>query len=147
MAGWCTRNTWAIKWRNRTRAQPWMPRGSPPARGYQTERGHDGDHWVVASAVSRRLVRRDRRAVSIAFLAFGAVSGSWVPRLPALKDNLQISDAQVGYALLAFSVGALIGATGARMVLGLAARAGVRGVTISICVSLLSPTLAGTVPH
>jgi MFS family permease len=124
-----------------------MPRGSPPARGYQIERGHDGDHWVVASAVSRRLVSRDHRAVSIAFLAFGAVSGSWVPRLPALKDNLQISDAQVGYALLAFSVGAVVGATGARMVLDRGARAWVRGGTIAICVSLLGPALAGTFPQ
>jgi len=43
---------------------------------------------------------RQRRAVSVAFLAFGAVSGSWVPRLPAIKDHLHISDAQVGYALV-----------------------------------------------
>ena len=56
---------------------------------------------------------RERRAVSIAFLAFGAVMGSWVPRLPALKDHLHISDGQVGYALLTVSLGAVIGPPGA----------------------------------
>ena len=57
---------------------------------------------------------RDRRAVSVAFLAFGAVMGSWIPRLPAVKEHLRISDGQVGYALLAFAVGAVIGAAVAR---------------------------------
>ncbi|MHB8612986.1 MAG: MFS transporter [Candidatus Dormibacteraceae bacterium] len=87
---------------------------------------------------------RDRRAVDVAFLAFGAVSGSWVPRLPALKDHLHLSDGQVGYALLAFSVGAVIGASAARIVLGRGSRAWVRGGTIAICVALLGPALAGS---
>ncbi|MGH7760007.1 MAG: MFS transporter [Candidatus Dormibacteraceae bacterium] len=85
---------------------------------------------------------RERRAVSVAFLAFGAVSGSWVPRLPALKDHLHMSDAQVGYALLAFSLGALIGAGVARIVLGRGARAWVRGGTVAICACLVLPALA-----
>jgi fucose permease len=89
-------------------------------------------------------VSRDRRAVSVAFLAFGAVSGSWVPRLPALKDHLHLSDGQVGYSLLAFSLGAVIGAGAARTVLGRGARAWVRGGTIAICVALLGPALAGS---
>ena len=87
---------------------------------------------------------RERRAVSIAFLAFGAVMGSWVPRLPALKDHLHISDAQVGYALLAVSLGAVIGAGVARVVLGRGARAWVRGGTIAICAALVLPALAGS---
>ncbi len=87
---------------------------------------------------------RDRRAVSIAFLAFGAVSGSWVPRIPALKDHLHISDGQVGYGLLAFSLGAVIGAGIARLVLGRGARAWVRGGTIAICAALLGPALASS---
>jgi MFS family permease len=89
-------------------------------------------------------VSRDRRAVSIAFLAFGAVSGSWVPRLPALKDHLHLSDGQVGYGLLSFSLGAVIGAGIARIVLGRGARAWVRGGTIAICVALLGPALASS---
>jgi fucose permease len=89
-------------------------------------------------------VTRERRAVSIAFLAFGAVMGSWVPRLPALKDHLHISDAQVGYALLAVSLGAVIGAGVARVALGRGARAWVRGGTIAICAALVLPALAGS---
>jgi MFS family permease len=89
-------------------------------------------------------VNPDRRAVSVAFLAFGAVSGSWVPRLPALKDHLHLSDGQVGYSLLAFSLGAVIGAAAARTVLRRGARAWVRGGTIAFCIALLGPALAGT---
>jgi MFS family permease len=87
---------------------------------------------------------RDRRAVSIAFLAFGAVMGSWVPRLPALKDHLHLSDGQVGYALVAVAVGAVIGAAVARVVLGRGARGWVRGGTVAIGASLLGPALAGS---
>ena len=87
---------------------------------------------------------RPRRAVSVAFLAFGAVSGSWVPRLPALKDHLHISNAQVGYALVFFAVGAVLGAGVARLVLSRGARGWVRAGTIAICVALLGPGIAGT---
>ncbi len=87
---------------------------------------------------------RQRRAVSVAFLAFGAVSGSWVPRLPSIKDHLNISDAQVGYALVLFAVGAVFGATIARLVLASGARAWVRAGTIAICVALAGPGLANS---
>ena len=87
---------------------------------------------------------RQRRAVSVAFLAFGAVSGSWVPRLPAIKDHLHLSDAQVGYALVLFAVGAVFGATAARLVLAHGARGWVRAGTIAICVALLGPGLANS---
>ena len=86
---------------------------------------------------------RQRRAVSVAFLAFGAVSGSWIPRLPALKDHLHISDAQVGYALVLFAVGAVLGAAVARLVLARGARLWVRAGTVAICLALLGPGLAG----
>ena len=89
-------------------------------------------------------MRLERRAVSIAFLAFGAVMGSWLPRLPALKDHLHLSDAQVGYALLSFSVGAVLGATIARPALGRGARRWVRTGTVAICAALVGPALAGS---
>ena len=87
---------------------------------------------------------RQRRAVSVAFLAFGAVSGSWVPRLPAIKDHLHLSDAQVGYALVFFAVGAVLGATAARLVLSRGSRNWVRAGTVAICVALLGPGLAAS---
>jgi MFS family permease len=87
---------------------------------------------------------RQRRAVSVAFLAFGAVSGSWVPRLPALQDHLHISDAQVGYGLALFALGAVLGATIARLVLAQGSRNWVRAGTFAICVALLGPGLANS---
>jgi MFS family permease len=87
---------------------------------------------------------RQRRAVSVAFLAFGAVSGSWIPRLPAIKDHLHLSDAQVGFALVLFAVGAVFGATASRLVLAHGARAWVRAGTIAICVALAGPGLANS---
>ena len=86
---------------------------------------------------------RHRRAVSIAFLTFGAVAGTWIPRLPALKDHLHLSDGQIGYALVAYAVGGVLGAAIARMLLGRGARSSVRGGLIAICAALVAPALAG----
>src|SRR6266849_5797260 len=90
-----------------------------------------------------RLIGRQRSAVSVAFLAFGIVGGSVVPRLPALRDHLHMTDAQVGYALLFFAVGAVAGATVARFVLARGARSFVRAGTPALCVALVTPGLAG----
>src|SRR5229473_1754489 len=89
-----------------------------------------------------RLIGRQRSAVSVAFLAFGIVGGSVVPRLPALRDHLHMTDAQVGYALLFFAVGAVVGATAARFVLARGARSFVRAGTPALCVALVTPGLA-----
>jgi MFS family permease len=91
------------------------------------------------------LIGRRRVAVSIAFLAFGAAGGSWVPRLPALKDHLHLSDSQVGYSLLFFSVGAVLGATAARFILARGARIFVRAGTVGLCAALVAPALATNV--
>jgi len=91
-------------------------------------------------------VRGQRIAISVAFFAFGAVSGSWVPRLPALKDQLHLTDGQVGLALLAFAVGAVGGAALARMILARGARAFVRAGTVALCAALIGPGLAPGLP-
>ncbi|GAC1507378.1 MAG: MFS transporter [Candidatus Dormibacteraceae bacterium] len=70
--------------------------------------------------------------------------GSWVPRLPALKDHLHLTDGQIGYALLSFSVGAVLGAAVARPALGRGARWWVRVGTLAICVALVGPALAAS---
>jgi MFS family permease len=88
-------------------------------------------------------VGRQRVAVSVAFTAYGAVMGSWVPRLPAIKEHLGLSDGQVGFALLAVAVGAIIGAAGARFALNHGARFWVRTGTVVLCVTLLGPAVAG----
>jgi MFS family permease len=89
------------------------------------------------------LIGRQRSAVSVAFLAFGIVGGSFVPRLPALRDHLHLTDAQVGYALVFFAVGAVAGATAARFVLARGARSFVRAGTPALCVAMVTPGLAG----
>src|SRR5258708_12914436 len=85
---------------------------------------------------------RHRLAVSIAFLAFGAACGSWVPRLPAIKDQLKITDGQVGLALLAFAAGAVAGAALSRMILARGARRFVRIGTLALCAALIGPGFA-----
>src|SRR5258708_29957565 len=93
-------------------------------------------------ADTNRLIGRQRSAVSVAFLAFGIVGGSVVPRLPALRDHLHMTDAQVGYALLFFAVGAVGGATAARFVLARGATSFVRAGTPALCVALVTADLA-----
>jgi hypothetical protein len=88
-------------------------------------------------------VGKPRIALSIAFVAYGAVSGSWVPRLPAIKEHLGLSDGQVGLALLAGAVGAVFGAGAARFALNRGARVWVRGGTVALCASLLGLGAAG----
>ena len=95
--------------------------------------------WAVAFVA----MTRQRVAVSAAFLAYGAVSGSWVPRLPAIKEHLRLTDGQLGVALLALAVGAVIGAGAARFALNRGARIWVRGGTVALCALLLAPAAAG----
>ena len=85
---------------------------------------------------------RQRVAVSVAFLAFGVVSGSWVPRLPAFKDHLHLTDGQIGFALLICAVGAIVGAGTARVALSRGSRVWVRTFTVVLCVALIPAGLA-----
>jgi MFS family permease len=85
---------------------------------------------------------RRRFAVSAAFLAFGVVPGTWVPRLPAIKDHLHLSDGQIGFALLICAVGAIAGAGLARVVLSRGSRAWVRLLTVALCLALIPVGLA-----
>jgi len=85
---------------------------------------------------------RERTAVSLAFLLFGVVGGSLVPRLPAFKDHLHLTDGQIGFALLMFAVGAIAGSGLARVVLSRGSRAWVRVFTVVLCVLLIPVGLA-----
>jgi MFS family permease len=70
------------------------------------------------------------------------VSGSWVPRLPAFKDHLHLTDGQIGFALLMCAVGAIAGAGLARLVLGRGSRVWVRMFTVALCLALLPAAIA-----
>ena len=78
----------------------------------------------------------------MAFLVFGAIGGTVIPRLPGLKEQAHLTDGQVGLVLLGFAVGAVTGAAMARIVIGGGARAWVRGGTVAVCVALVGPALA-----
>ena len=89
-------------------------------------------------------VRGKRFAVSAAFLCFGTTAGSLVPRMPAFKESLHLTDGQVGFVFLATAVGAVIGAIASRFVLARGTRSWVRVGTVALCVTLILPALAPT---
>jgi predicted MFS family arabinose efflux permease len=48
-------------------------------------------------------------AVSLLFLLYGVILGSWTSRIPAVKQGLGVSDGELSIALLAFAAGAIVG--------------------------------------
>ena len=83
-----------------------------------------------------------RFAVSAAFFCFGVVGGSLVPRMPAFKESLHLTDGQVGLAFVVYAAGAVAGAMLARPVLAGGARIWVRVLTVAMVAALLTPALA-----
>jgi MFS family permease len=53
---------------------------------------------------------RARWSLALLFLVMGVSSMAWVPRIPEIKSNLGLNDAQFGLMLAASSVGAVLGA-------------------------------------
>jgi len=91
-------------------------------------------------------LRRARVAIAIIFFADGAIFGSWVSRIPAIKDNVDARTGPLGLALLGIAVGALL----SRQVAGqLVVRMGSRFITrvgiASFCVTLPLPALTTNV--
>ena len=54
-------------------------------------------------------VRRLTLAVCVLFFANGAVYGNWLPRLPEIRDRLDVSNAGLAVALLGGGVGGIVG--------------------------------------
>jgi MFS family permease len=52
---------------------------------------------------------RPRTAVAAAFLIHSMVSGTWAPRLPAIKESLGLSDGELGTALVGLAIGLVVG--------------------------------------
>jgi MFS family permease len=63
------------------------------------------------------VVQRERWAVSALFLTNGALFASVLPRLPEIKATLELSDGQLGLALLGVGLGGLAASTGSRWLL------------------------------
>ena len=85
-----------------------------------------------------------RAPVSFSFFAFGVTVGGLIPRIPALKDHLRLTDGQVGIALLGASLGGIAGSLTSRLLIRHHAATGVRAGTVLVCVAGVGPALAGT---
>ncbi|TMD80808.1 MAG: MFS transporter [Chloroflexi bacterium] len=85
---------------------------------------------------------RPRFAVSAAFFCFGTVAGSLVPRMPAFKESLHLTDGEVGLAFVVYAAGAVAGAVLARPILAGGARTWVRVLTAVMVGALITPALA-----
>lgn len=89
----------------------------------------------------RRPDRRARVAVLVTFAVHGVVFASWTPRIPTIKAELGLGDAQLGLALLGPALGSLLAMVAAGV---LSARYGSRVVTrVSTVAYCLSPGLVG----
>ena len=85
---------------------------------------------------------RARWAVSFSFLVFGLTVGGLIPRVPALKDHLHLTDGQVGLALAGASLGGIFGALASRLVFRRRAPRYVRiGIPV-LCAVAIGPGLA-----
>jgi MFS family permease len=83
-----------------------------------------------------------RAAVSVAFLFFGICAGTLLPRIPALKENLHLTDGQVGIAFFASALAAVAGAGVGRLVLTGGAKRAARITTVANCLALIVPAFA-----
>ena len=83
-----------------------------------------------------------RFGVSAAFFCFGTVAGSLVPRMPAFKESLQLTDTQVGLAFVVYAIGAVLGSMVGGPVLAFGAKRWVRGGTVAMLALLVTPALA-----
>ena len=90
--------------------------------------------------------RAARLAVSVVFFASGAAYGSFVARIPALKEKLEASDGELGLVLLCGAAGALLvlpvaGWLSARVGSRRVTRTALLGVALSLPLLALAPTL------
>jgi MFS family permease len=72
-------------------------------------------------------LNRARCAVSLVFVANGAGIGLWIPQIPVVRERLELDASALGLALLAMSLGAVMGMP---LVSQLIARRGSRGPTL-----------------
>lgn len=89
--------------------------------------------------------RSARHAVTAIFAINGLILSNWVPRIPAVQRNLDLSEGRLGLALLGVAVGALLAMP---LIGGLVARFGSRPTTtvavVALAASVPLPALAGS---
>src|ERR687890_1142418 len=95
------------------------------------------------SAAPADYLRSARAAVLAVFFANGVVIGTWVVRIPAIKDELGLGEGLLGVALLGAAIGALVAMP---LVGALVSRFGSRRVVgttaLLLSLSLVLPALA-----
>ena len=97
------------------------------------------------------MVRRAHIALAVAFVAFGAVDGTWVARLPAIKHRLGLDSGELGIVILCVSLAATVLLTSSGW---LSSRRGSRGpillgllvVAAAISALAFAPSFATIVP-
>src|SRR5215212_1496623 len=71
--------------------------------------------------------RRARAATTSIFFMVGWVYAAWATRIPAIKDDLGLSDGELGLAILGLEAGAIVGLpTGGALVAGAGSRHALR---------------------
>jgi hypothetical protein len=86
-------------------------------------------------------------AIRTVFFVNGALFASWASRIPALSDRVGATPGVLGLALLAPAVGAIVAMpTVGRLLPGRSSRTFCRWGIVALCLALLLPGLAGTVP-
>jgi MFS family permease len=95
--------------------------------------------------MSLKLPRAPYTGIAAAFLIHATISGTWAPRLPAIKKSLELSDGELGTALVGLAVGLLLGT---RLAGAPVDRIGSRPVMRVgfplLCASVVLPALAGS---
>ncbi|MET9399246.1 MFS transporter [Kitasatospora sp. NPDC002965] len=91
--------------------------------------------------------RRARASISLVFAVHGAVSGTFVSRIPWIQDRLDLSPGQLGLALVMPAIGSSLAMPLAgRFVHRYGGRAAVRGLLSLWCLALILPPLAPSLP-
>ncbi|MFF0414726.1 MFS transporter [Kitasatospora sp. NPDC004745] len=91
--------------------------------------------------------RRARASIALVFAVHGAVSGSFVTRIPWIQDRLDLSPGQLGLALVMPAIGSSLAMPLAgRITHRHGGRAAVRGLLSLWCLALALPALAPSLP-
>jgi predicted MFS family arabinose efflux permease len=92
-------------------------------------------------------LRRAALGTAVFFAVSGAILGTWVSRLPAVRDRLHASPAELGLALLSTGLGSLISMplTG-RLCRRVGSRTAVALTAVPGCVSLVALAVAPSIP-
>lgn len=98
-----------------------------------------------SAAITEASTSLARRAISLVFFINGMTLASWISRIPAITDRLELSNAQVGMSLMAIAAGALVAfpLSGKRI----AMRSSRNALTVFSCVMIAVLPFIGLAPE